>query len=188
MHNGTTPEQTPSDRPLIMFAFFETETSKPNFEYFLKHALHDAADFLFVINGDTELYKIIPDRPNVRYVRRKNDCYDMGAFAEILLKDDLWRKYQRYITLNASIRGPFFPSFSNACWSDEYLNKVTDKVKVYFPATSKRVSSNIEITACRNDSRLSTQRARSEHDMGYRSRRDGDPPLPLRRTHHEIQG
>lgn len=128
--NGTSQSTAPKDRPLILFAFFETELSKPNFEYFLKHGLHDAADFLFIINGDTQMYNLIPDRPNIRYVRRKNDCYDMGAMAEILLKDDLYKKYQRFVTLNASVRGPFFPAYSNSCWSDVYLSKITDKVKV----------------------------------------------------------
>lgn len=47
------------------------------------------------------------------------------------MKDDLWKKYKRFITLNASIRGPFFPVYaSSSCWSDVFLNRVTEKVKV----------------------------------------------------------
>ena len=32
--------------------------------------------------------------------------------------------------LNASIRGPFLPYWASGCWSDMYLEKVTDEVKV----------------------------------------------------------
>ena len=120
----------PADRPLVLFAFFETELARMNLEFFIKHGLHDAADFMFVLNGETDAEKLIPKRPNIRYIKRGNDCYDMGAFAEVLIKNDLYKNYKRYITLNSSIRGPFLPTWSDACWSETYLNKITDSVKV----------------------------------------------------------
>lgn len=57
----------------------------------------------------------------------------LGAYAEALLKDDLYKKYKNFILLNASLRGPFVPYWSEACWSDLYLNKITDEVKVHPP-------------------------------------------------------
>ena len=86
---------------------------------------------------------------NVRVVRRPNVCFDLGAFGEVLRDGDLWRRYRRFITLNASIRGPFVPSWSDKCWSDAYLDRVTDDVKVRaasplpllnFPARSSKLS------------------------------------------------
>ena len=121
----------PTDKPLILFAYSESANARANIEFFIAHALHDAADFIFIINGETDVEKIIPTKPNIKYVKRENDCYDLGAYAEILLKNDTYKGYKRFITLNASIRGPFLPSWSNGCWSDLYLNKVTDEVKVY---------------------------------------------------------
>jgi len=82
------------------------------------------------LNGETDVEKLIPEKKNIRYVKRPNDCYDLGAYAEVLLANDFYKGYKRFITLNASIRGPFIPYWSNACWSDMYLNKVTDEVKV----------------------------------------------------------
>jgi hypothetical protein len=35
--------------------------------------------------------------------------------------------------LNASIRGPFVPYWSEKCWSDIYLSRVTKEVKVILP-------------------------------------------------------
>lgn len=110
--------------------FSESEKSRPNLDFFVKHALHDAADFLFIINGKTELHKTIPTRPNIQYVLRENKCWDLGSIAEVLIKDDLYKRYKRFITLNGSIRGPFLPNWSKSCWSDVFLDKITDKVKV----------------------------------------------------------
>ena len=115
---------------MILYVFHESEKSKPNLDFFLKHALHDAADFLFIINGETTLYNTIPARANIRVVQRENKCWDLGSIAEVLLKDDLYKRYKRFITMNGSIRGPFFPSWSRSCWTDVFLNKVTNRVKV----------------------------------------------------------
>ena len=68
----------------------------------------------------------------MRVVRRPNLCFDLGAFGEVLRDGDLWRRYRRFITLNASIRGPFVPTWSDKCWSDAYLERVTEDVKVSF--------------------------------------------------------
>jgi hypothetical protein len=43
---------------------------------------------------------------------------------------DLYKKYTRFITLNTSLRGPFMPHWADNCWSDMYLSKLTDQVKV----------------------------------------------------------
>jgi hypothetical protein len=138
LEHSSTPEETDttiSDRPLILFAYFETDLARANLEFFIAHGLHDAADFLFILNGDTNATDIIPKAPNIRYVRRKNDCYDIGAFAEVLVADDLYKKYNRFITMNGSIRGPFLPYYADGCWSDMYLSRVTENVKV-FPSPS----------------------------------------------------
>lgn len=120
-------------RPLILYAYYETDNARQNLEYFIAHGLHGAADFIFILNGETNAEDIIPKEPNIRYIHRPNDCYDLGAFAEVLTKDDLYKKYNKFITLNASVRGPFLPYWATGCWSDMFLSKVTDKVKVGWP-------------------------------------------------------
>lgn len=119
------------DRPLIVYAYSETDDSKENFKFFLKRGLHAAADFIFVFNGPTTVADLVPTHlENVRVVERDNTCYDIGAVGEVLAKDDLWKKYKRFITMNASVRGPFMPVWSKECWTDTLLRKITDKVKV----------------------------------------------------------
>ncbi|CZR68683.1 uncharacterized protein PAC_18582 [Phialocephala subalpina] len=67
---------------------------------------------------------------NIRFIKRPNDCYDLGGFAEILITDDLYKKYNRFILMNASIRGPFMPYWSKQCWSDLYLDQLSDETKL----------------------------------------------------------
>ncbi len=121
---------SPSSRPLITYAYSETPNARENLLYFLEQGLHGAADFIFILNGETDAAALIPRRTNVAVVERPNTCYDLGAHGEVLRNNDLWRRYGRFILLNASIRGPFVPYWSQSCWSDAYLGRVTDKVKV----------------------------------------------------------
>ncbi|KAG4433523.1 hypothetical protein IFR05_011006 [Cadophora sp. M221] len=119
-----------SDRPLILYAYFETELARKNLQFYITHALHNAADFLFIFNGETNANELLPEAGNIRFIHRENKCYDLGAFAEVLTTNDLYKKYKRYITMNASIRGPFLPYWSQGCWSDMYLSKITDETKL----------------------------------------------------------
>ncbi|KAI8280422.1 hypothetical protein K4K56_012236 [Colletotrichum sp. SAR 10_98] len=118
------------DRPLILYAFAESAAALENLDYFVKQGLHDAADFVFILNGETNAESKIPEKKNIRVVKRPNTCFDLGAYGEILREGDLYKQYKRFITLNASVRGPFLPHWAQACWSDLYLDRVTDKVKL----------------------------------------------------------
>jgi hypothetical protein len=117
-------------RTLVVYAYAESDSARENLKYFIKKGLNGAADFVFMFNGETDADQLIPDKPNVRVVRRPNTCYDLGAMGEVLRKDDLWKGYSRFITMNASIRGPFLPVWSKDCWMDRYLDRITDEVKV----------------------------------------------------------
>jgi hypothetical protein len=120
-----------SDRPLILYSFFETPNALSNLEFFIKHGLHGGADFVFILNGETKAHKLIPqDHSNIHYVSRLNQCFDLGAFAEVLTTNDLYKKYKRFILMNASIRGPYLPYWADGCWSEMYLKKVTETTKV----------------------------------------------------------
>ena len=92
--------------------------------------LHRRADFIFIFNGATNASDLVPRSPNIRIIERGNTCYDLGTFGEVLRDGVLWKKYTNFITMNASIRGPFLPTWISSCWTDLFLNKITSKVKV----------------------------------------------------------
>ncbi|KAL8760539.1 MAG: hypothetical protein Q9184_003286 [Pyrenodesmia sp. 2 TL-2023] len=89
-------------------------------------------DFMFILNGNqTDLLRLIPPAPNVWAVHHENRCHDLGSCGKAL--QDIGAglaQYKRFILMNASIRGPFVPHWSEECWSDAYLDKGTDKVKL----------------------------------------------------------
>lgn len=125
------------DRPLVTYAYAESDFGRVNLKFFVMHALHDAADFIFILNGETDVAEtILPiGRPNVQIIKRDNTCFDLGAHAEVLSKEEngaraLKDRYKRFILMNASIRGPFVPHWSKECWTEAYLGRLNEKVKV----------------------------------------------------------
>ncbi|GJC94482.1 hypothetical protein ColKHC_03308 [Colletotrichum higginsianum] len=67
------------DRALILFTYAESEASRQNLLFFVKHGLHGAADFVFVFNGDTDAPTLVPSRRNIKIVKRNSTCFDLGA-------------------------------------------------------------------------------------------------------------
>lgn len=129
--SGTTTGNSGDDlRPLVLYTYAESPNARANFEFFVRNGLHGRADFIFIFNGETDAADLLPAEPNIRVVHRENKCFDIGAHGEVLRQDDLWKKYKRFITMNASIRGPFAPMYYPSCWMDAFLGKITDKVKV----------------------------------------------------------
>lgn len=119
------------DRPLVVYVYADNPNARENLKFFLKRGIHTAADFIFIFNGFSDAPDLVPSHlTNVKVVQRENTCYDIGAVGEVLAKDNLWMKYKRFITMNASIRGPFVPVWSNECWTDTFFRKLTDEVKV----------------------------------------------------------
>ncbi|KAK2610235.1 hypothetical protein N8I77_003685 [Diaporthe amygdali] len=120
-----------TDRPLVTYVYSESKEARRNLQFFIAHGLHAAADFVFIFNGETDADSLVPDAPGIRSVRRPNTCYDLGSHAEVLSKDDLWRRYSRFILMNASVRGPFMPTWADGiCWTERLLSKITREVKL----------------------------------------------------------
>lgn len=120
-----------TDRPLVLYAYAHSENAMINLKFFVERALHARADFIFIFNGESDAASLVPTHlENVRVITRPNACFDLGAFGDVLAQDNLWLRYKRFITLNASIRGPFLPMWSDDCWTDAFLNRITDKVKL----------------------------------------------------------
>jgi len=112
---------------LILYSYFETPEAMKNFKFFVRHALHDKADFILMLNGDHTLDTgALSHLRNVHIYERENRCFDLGGFHEILSGDAaLLERYKRFMFINASVRGPFFPPWANdVCWSDAYWDKL----------------------------------------------------------------
>lgn len=129
--SGQASASNRSLRPLILYAYAESETARENFKFFLEKGIHGGADFIFIFNGETDAMSLVPEGPNIKIIRRENTCFDLGGMGEVLRQDDIWKQYKRFITMNASIKGPFLPRYdSTSCWTDIFLGRITDTVKL----------------------------------------------------------
>ncbi|KAF3193784.1 hypothetical protein TWF225_009330 [Orbilia oligospora] len=119
-------------RALVTYVYSETPNFRKNALFFVNHGLHAYADFIFILNGPTDLISYIPGQPNIQVIRRNNISSDLESHAEILRANQgaLIKKYKKFIMLDASIRGPFLPAWSNECWSDAYLDRLTFETKL----------------------------------------------------------
>lgn len=122
------------DRPLVVYVYRESQKARTNFRFFVKHGLQSTSDFIIILNGVTDAERLLPSPmpSNVRIIQRQKECNDLGIQAEVLLEHDseLALKYKQFILMNSNVRGPFLPSWSKQCWTEAYLSKLNETVKV----------------------------------------------------------
>lgn len=71
---------------------------------------------------------------NVRIFEKENSCFDLGSIGWLLEKDrTILTKYRYYIWINASVRGPFIAPYAGVHWTDPFLMKLNDTVKLVGP-------------------------------------------------------
>lgn len=90
-------------RALISYAYSESDFARPNLKFFVTHGVHGNADFVFILNGETDVEEVII-RPAIKeldqklavagrapikfqVIHRSNTCFDLGAHAEVLSKE-----------------------------------------------------------------------------------------------------
>ncbi|RKO91776.1 hypothetical protein BDK51DRAFT_21188, partial [Blyttiomyces helicus] len=103
-----------------------------NLMFFLRHGLLSNVDYLFVLNSDLRENVIIPSRSNIHILRRENSCYDLGSFKVGVehLEKKTGKTYKRLMMINASVRGPFMPTYTQGCWIDHFLSRLRNDVKL----------------------------------------------------------
>ena len=84
-------------------------------------------------NDITDYVPFLKAFKNVKFIRTKNECYDLGAIGNVLtsLKSRL-HTYQFIIWLNSSVRGPFIPQIlrERVHWTEFLTEKINKQVKL----------------------------------------------------------
>ncbi|KAJ3171723.1 hypothetical protein HDU88_007803 [Geranomyces variabilis] len=118
------------------FSFTDANTKSPpqtaNLQFFLRHGLMSNVDHLFVMNSPIPKSVKFPQRSNIYVWEKENKCYDLGSFGQGVeyMQQKYGKKYTHYILLNASVRGPFRPTYVPGCWSDAFLSKLSPEVRM----------------------------------------------------------
>ncbi|KAI8909853.1 hypothetical protein DFJ77DRAFT_415164, partial [Powellomyces hirtus] len=129
-----------------------------NLEFFLRHGLVSNVDYLFVMNSPTPKGLEIPVLDNIFVWEKENSCYDLGSFHLGVqhMAAKYKRTYSRYLLVNASVRGPFLPPHGRGCWTDHFLDHLSDEVKLvgttWYCETEKRAPPHVQTMVIGMDS------------------------------------
>ena len=143
---------------LVIFVYFERVFSAKNIEFFIKNGLYenDDVDYLFIINGKN-LNIEIPTYKNVNILKRPNIGGDFAGWA-FGLNNTQQNKYDRFIFLNDTVRGPYLPRYIpiELKWYSLFSNLLSDKTKLvgttknFFPWGKKLLIVIIDGIGCRD--------------------------------------
>ncbi len=125
-------------KTLITFVHFNRPNQslyRDNLDFFIKAGLTDSPEhhFNIILNSDPQ-GEDIPIRKNVSVIKGHNKNQDWGAYHQSIHAADI-KKYDYFIFINDTCRGPFMPSYlpQNLSWVDLFLNKLNNKVKMVGP-------------------------------------------------------
>lgn len=112
------------ERVLILYTFHEFDS---NVQYFLERGYLDdpRVDFLFVVN-DKGFQGELPGKTIIR----DNVGHDFGAWQEGILHDDNHTKYDYFVFVNSSVRGPFVPPYCDKNWVEVFCGLFSPGVGV----------------------------------------------------------
>jgi lipopolysaccharide biosynthesis protein len=103
---------------LILFVFHELNNRVYNFInncIFYDENIH----FIVISNNKNNVFSV---PSNVKTIYRDNIGYDFGGWSEALLKNNLYKKYDKFIFVNSSVYGPFIQNKRN--WVNIYINRL----------------------------------------------------------------
>jgi lipopolysaccharide biosynthesis protein len=117
-------------KTLVLYTFHEYNE---RVTYFIQNALFQREDVDFlVVCCDVNDSRMETELPNyVKLMKRENIGFDFGAWADGLFKDDLYKNYNRFIFVNSSVIGPFYPHYYPGKWTDIYVGGLENNVKLF---------------------------------------------------------
>jgi len=112
---------------LILYTFYKVDE---NVHYFLKNGVFKSPDYTFLfITNDKDCNLHVPNF--VTLIKRENIGFDFGAWSEGLLRNDYYKKFDKFLFINGSVRGPYVPTYFKECWCDIFFNRLKDNIKLF---------------------------------------------------------
>jgi hypothetical protein len=128
---------------LVLFAYNEQfqKHAKSNLEYFLGHALTDDPHIHFIIidSSDTITVQIPTDLPNLQYLKINNNSLQNNgkawnswyiALTQFNQLSVLLDKYQYFIFLKDTVKGPLTNNINSKDWCKYITNKLDNDCKM----------------------------------------------------------
>jgi hypothetical protein len=122
-------------RTLCIYALHEYNY---NVDFFINNGLFNDpnVDFYFVINNPDLKIHNLPHDINCTVINRSNINLDNGAWSHVLFTKNndtfLYEKYDYFIFLNGTVRGPFLPVWQkDKNWAKLFTDQLTDDLKLF---------------------------------------------------------
>jgi len=149
-----------SDKILVLFVFHKYDNIVENF--FNKCIFKDDNVTFLVIANDLNYKFNLPEY--VLTMNRKNIGRDFGGWSEGLLKNNLYKNYDKFIFLNSTIDGPYIPDDKNKTsvgkhitkktninWIDFFIAGLRNDVKLYGCTINNAYGSHVQSYAFSTD-------------------------------------
>jgi hypothetical protein len=118
-----------NQRVLVLYHYYEKDQSYiDNFAHFLRFGYDLNLNYLIVIAGGCSLD--LPTLDNVQYFFSENKNFDYGGYCSAIQTLDLWQRYDFYLFINSSVRGPFLPAYCNQEWTKLFIKQLSDEDEV----------------------------------------------------------
>lgn len=116
-----------SSRPstLVIYNYYSSDGANGNLEFFLKHGLHSRPDTHFLLVLSAVPCVPIPEQANLGILILPSSCYGYGAIYEAITYLELAETYDHFIVLGSWVRGPFMPTWTDACWTDSFTRHLS---------------------------------------------------------------
>ena len=124
-----------SNKVLILYV---THEINDNVTFFCRKGYinNDNYQYLFIINDLNIKLTMLAQYNNIKILNRENIGYDFGAWSDgLFLKENgkyIYEKYDYFIFINSTVRGPFFPLwYDNNDWVNIFIKKINNNVKLF---------------------------------------------------------
>jgi hypothetical protein len=120
---------------LVIYHYYEKDqTYIDNFCHFLRFGYDADLSYLIIVAGEHTID--FPALHNIQYFFTENKNFDYGGYCEAVYKLAIWQKYDFYLFINSSARGPFTPSYCNKKWTDLFIDQLSADIGIVGSAIS----------------------------------------------------
>ena len=117
-------------KTVVVYVYHQFNT---NVDFFLKHGIFesDKVDFIIVCNDDKSKPLKLPTCSNVSQMTRQNIGHDFGGWSDALFKNGLKDKYDFFLLINSTVRGPFLPPWCQLTdWTELFTRLIDFETKL----------------------------------------------------------
>ena len=118
-------------KSVIIYTYYQSHVANYNLDFFIKRELSykPNIDYMIIINGFNCPLRI-PKLDNLTVLKRENIGFDFGGHNHaIQYLETHHKQYDYYFFMNSGVFGPVIKG-GNTHWSNLFINKITDKVKL----------------------------------------------------------